>query len=181
LAKHKAVESKIPLGEVLEPTWRKMLALARQQDVEQGGIYDARASAINLWAIPTDMPASWSVSDMTRGAWGPSEIVGTIYGRSTVDGKMVDVELDLDVDMAGKGEEGTWAIAKAVGLIEDAQKVIEPVKNDRIFCRFCDGWIPAVLLNTVIDHMREKHNLQVTTIMLAPQPFLVTNAGVIPL
>ena len=46
-----------------------IFALARAEDVEKGGRYDARASAINIWSH------SW-INDATR---AESETIGTFY------------------------------------------------------------------------------------------------------
>jgi hypothetical protein len=50
------IENGREFGAVHRCVWEKMLEIARQERVEDGGMLDPRIAAINLWAGPEDRP-----------------------------------------------------------------------------------------------------------------------------
>ena len=171
-------------------TWRRMLALGRQWDVDKGGLFDARAGCVNLWCSPEDHPSpSWDGVKITQGALAyPRSFLGAIDGEYDLEDT---VTLTLEVTPydrfvgASTGhypppeeDEWTWLRAKADHLVDAAERVIEPPGADAgQWCKFCDRIVPCVLLNDFITHLQGVHGVSVTAVVLGAPSVLQTNVG----
>ena len=126
-----------PYRTVSGPTWRRMLALGHQWDLNKGGLYDARTGVINLWVSPEDHPSSWDGITITRGALPyPRDYLGEIMGTWQPGNTVVLTLLVTPYDRApqrqlGKypeplEDEWAWLQAKADALVDAAERMLEP-------------------------------------------------------
>ena len=66
------------------PEPEALFRYAHEHDVEQGGRYDARSAAINLWSHHWQHPATWE----------ESEAIGTFYFDWAPEPKLWEIEAD---------------------------------------------------------------------------------------
>lgn len=62
--------------------WRKLLKKARELDINDGGLWDARSAAICLWCSPEDKPESWKNVEIDKGMLRyPRSFLAVFYGE----------------------------------------------------------------------------------------------------
>jgi len=155
-------ENERRIATVKRKVWYKALLIARELDLDKGGLYDSRASAVNIWVAPEDKPADWTFP-ITEGALAyPRAYLASIYGNLRKDGlydiyltitnyerknqarklwltnrKLSSKEYLKQIRLAEKGseEEWAWAEKKATELLDLAQK--EAVFKTVLYCPFC--------------------------------------------
>ena len=179
-----------PYRTVSIQTWRRMLALGHQWDVEKGGLYDSRAGVVNLWVSPEDHPSpSWDGVETTQGALAyPRSYLGAIDGdydlKDTVTLTLEVTPYDRKKDRRPglypppTEDEWTWLRVKADLLVDAAERLLEPPGADAgLYCKFCDRPIPCVLMNDFIHHLQGAHGVAVTALVLGDPSVLHTNVG----
>ena len=167
-----------------------MLALGHLWDVDKGGLYDSRASVVNVWAAPEDHPSpSWDGVEITQGALAyPRSYLGGIMGDYDLK-ETVTLTLDvtpydrLEARRAGQypkptEDEWAWLRAKADALVDAAERVLEPPGADAgIWCKLCDRIVPCDLVNGFITHLQDAHGVKVSALTLGDPSVLHTNVG----
>jgi len=136
------------LGKVDGDVWDVMRDIARELDIDEGGLYDARMGAINIWCSPEDKPKGWD-KPITRGALRyPREYVATIYAYRLKDGNFF---LTLSVEDPSPTIV-EWALQKAWNLIENARR--EQFAKPVVTCPYCGQRFPNLkLFNEFLAHL----------------------------
>lgn len=173
-------------------TWRRMLRLAHYQDLQEGGLYDARSGCINVWVSPEDHPPSWNDVEITKGGLlHAREYLGGIMGEHTEDLKRVILTLEvtpyerepqrhMGTYPTPEEDEWTWIRAKADELLQQAEQLVEP-RGDGIFCKFCEGPIKVDLVNDFLKHLEGTHNVKIVCVVMGESTYVETNVGRIDL
>jgi len=142
------------LGVVSREVFSKMHQIARDLDLNKGGIFDSRGGgAINIWVSPLEKPSDYTF-EITKGRLNyPRNFLASIYPEFINNGKQVELYMVIHnyarkelarrlfnngkisyeeykkmLELAEKGtpQEWEWALAKAKWLIETAEKVESP-------------------------------------------------------
>jgi hypothetical protein len=71
-------EDKIDLFEIPIEVWLMMQEVAEGLDIGEGGVYDKRIGAINLWASPEDKPIDYNYPIVSKVKY-PREFIAAIY------------------------------------------------------------------------------------------------------
>jgi len=177
------------IGKVSREVWVKMLQIAREMDLNKGGIYDARLMAINIWSAPEDKPSDYTF-EITKGCLNyPRNFLASIYGEFTEDGgvelymelynparrghakrlfeegKISYEEYKRMLELSEKGTEAEWdwALAKAKWLIETAER--ESVFKEIVYCPYCgQEFTELKLFNEFILHLATHVNIKSVTL-----------------
>ena len=171
-------------------TWRRMLALGHQWDINKGGLYDSRSGCVNVWTSPEDHPSpSWDGVEITQGALAyPRSYLGAVMSeydlKDTVTLTLEVTPYDRFVG-ASTGhypppteDEWAWLRAKADLLVDAAERLLEPPGADQgVYCRFCDRVVQCVLLNEFLTHLQGAHGVTVSAVVLGDPSVLQTNVG----
>ena len=67
----------LPLRLAKDAIWQ-LLAISRQEDIEQGGLCDARSGCVNFWCSPEDKPACWDAKIRAGALAYPRSYVGAL-------------------------------------------------------------------------------------------------------
>jgi hypothetical protein len=147
---------------------QKLLAVAREFDVEKGGLFDAGSGAVQLWCSPEDKPAGWN-APITPGGFGHArELVGCLSwdweGEEAVlyvEGYPYELLPSRDREQWDRIPEETWR-----GVTQWLrEKGWELVRLARIHetrlgcgCPFCTFVLPAgQLANALVEHVADQH------------------------
>jgi hypothetical protein len=194
------------IGVVSREVFAKMHQIARDLDLNKGGIYDSRGGgAINLWVSPSDKPSDYTF-EITKGRLNyPHNFLASIYPEFIDDFRRVKLYMVihnsarkdlarhlysngeisyekykemLELAEKGTGFEWNWALEKAKWLIETAKK--ESIFREIVYCPYCGQEFPDLkLFNEFILHIRQHVNLK--SIVLADDGiYLETEKGPIP-
>lgn len=68
----------LDLFQIPVSVWYKMQELATRLDIDNGGIYDKRMGAINIWASPEDKPNDYTYPIVSR-TGHPREFIAAVY------------------------------------------------------------------------------------------------------
>jgi len=187
--KHIFEENEQVITTVSRKVFLKMLEIARDFDLDKGGVYDARSSAINCWCSPQDKPSDFSF-EITKGALNyPREFLATIYGHLNLEkdevtlflivrnyarqnyAQMLLDESEISYEQykhqkqlseQGTEPEWQWAKQKAQWLIDLAQK--EQVFQTVLCCPYC-GKKDFQLFNDLISCI-VSHGVEIKAIIL---------------
>jgi len=119
-----------PIRKVSRKVWYKMLEVARELDLDEGGIYDARSSAINIWVSPQDKPEDYNLK-ITKGALKyPRAYLATIYGKTV---SKDEVQLFLDVCNYDKHDLVEEKFNKGIISYKDYLKGIKEANKGTVF------------------------------------------------
>jgi len=161
------------LKKVSKKVWQRMLDIAMDQDLDKGGLYDARLAAINIWCSPSDKPNDFTEPILRGRLRYPRAYVATIYAYHTNKG---DVVLTLSVEKDSR-ETFRWAKEKAINLIENAER--EQFAEKIVICPFCNRKFHDLkLFNEFVNHLA-KH-VKIKSVILSSEGYLIeTEHGVI--
>jgi len=96
--------------------WRRLLEKGEELDLNQGGLWDSRAGAINLWASPEDKPKGWEEVEITKGALNyPRSYVAGFYGEYLEAEKLPEEEMKALASSIGWIP--TWPSMRLGGLV----------------------------------------------------------------
>lgn len=188
------------LGLALDrPALRRLLDVAQQFDLNQGGHYDARSGVINVWCSPEDHPACW-VTPITRGGLNyPRALVGSLEWDWQGDDQVRLFVEATPYDLLGhrRQQQGLpwplrqslpedewaqlldWLEAQARGLLRLAA-LAPDVQGYR--CPWCDWVLPTgQMLNALLEHVQAQKHAQLTGVLLGDPPMLLTDQGRAPL
>jgi len=191
------------LGKVSRRVFTAMHEVAREYDLNEGGVYDQRGGgAINLWVAPEDKPEDWCWK-ITKGALNfPREYLAGIFPRWTSEdevelylvirnyarrdeaeelfnkGKISYSEYKRRLELTQKGTDAEvkWCLEKFKWLLEKAK---EKAKYRWVIkCPFCglEGF-ENKLFNVFIEHLA-KHG-KVIDITMTNSGYVVRMEGCI--
>mgnify|MGYP000023416591 CR=1 FL=1 len=179
------------MREVLDrKLWEAMLRAARDLDIDEGGLYDARSGAILIWASPEDRPDDpwWRGHEITKGCLNyPRALVGGVYVDEYRD-KEVVVELRVhndekrwDAEERCRRGEISWKEYKAIAeecyrgteaewewLLRKYEELKELAKGlinveEVLMCPYCGEEVRA--LYDLVAHLTSVHGARVDRVV----------------
>jgi hypothetical protein len=162
-------ERKVALGVRIDrATVQKVLAVAREFDVDKRGLYDAGAGQVQVWCSPTDKPVVWS-APITRGSFPePRELVGALSWDWDGEEALLHVE-GYPYELLGSNwdrkrwdlPEETW-LGVMGWLKEKAWELVRLARMHETYlgcgCPFCEFMLPAgELVNGLVEHVADRH------------------------
>jgi len=155
---------------VSRETFKGMHRVARDEDIDKGGLYDSRGSGINIWCSPEDKPVGYGYEIETAALDYPRDFIASILPERK-ENKVV-LELKVEPERAGTefGKETVptkmekeWAIEKLDELVEKGAN--EGVMEEYIICPICGQEQDVTVFNEFVKHLIEEHKLEIESII----------------
>jgi len=154
--------------------WEGMHRVARREDINKGGLYDARGGgAINIWCSPEDKPVGYGY-EIKKGILDyPRDFVASIlpdYQKGGENKVLLEMEVSPErggTEPIGREREPTqaelnWSIQKLKELVEKGE--IEGTSEEVLICPICGEEPKVILFNDFVEHII-KHGVKVKAIV----------------